>query len=150
MFRDRPLVTTLLLAALLLAGCAVGEPMARYETAVPAEPDSAAGSSPAPTAAPTSEEVGPLAARLAAAIDLVGQLEYARAALELQSLAPRFQAVGDATRTAEAWFWLGFCREKQRRAADARTIYMHVANVYPKEPAGQQARRRLKDLPGEE
>ena len=142
--RDRPLVMALLLAALLLAGCGVAEPMAQYDTAVPGVSDSEAGFEPPAT----EEEVGPLAARLEAAIDLVGQLEYARAALELQSLAPRFQAVGDATRTAEAWFWLGFCREKQRRAADARTIYMHVANMYPDEPAGQQARRRLKDLPG--
>lgn len=138
--RNRPLVMTLLLAA-LLAGCGAAY-MSQDDAAGPDAFDSEAGSAPAPT----SEEVGPLAARLEAAIDLVGQLEYARAALELQSLAPRFQAVGDATRTAEAWFWLGFCREKQRREADARTIYMHVANVYPDEPAGEQARRRLKDL----
>ena len=77
------------------------------------------------------------------AVALVAELRYAEAAAGLSPLVERFEAASNAIRAAEATFWLGYCREKQGQAAEARTLYGRIVDRYSDSPACRNAAARL-------
>lgn len=81
-----------------------------------------------------------------AALALIGDLEYAGAAEKLSGLIPRFESAGDDLHTAEAIFWLGFCREKLGDGPAARQLYNDVIRRFGDSSAAQQARERLEAM----
>jgi len=121
-------------AAALLAGCAARPPLRSV--------DWAAGEAPA---AASARDVDDLNRAVAAMLDE----EYARAAVMLLELGPRFEALGDDRRAAECLFWLGFCREKQGRTSEAAEFYRRVLSEHPDQPAARQAADRLSLLAAE-
>jgi len=112
--------------------------MARY----PHEAPSTAGAAPlARTTAP-----GPAASAFEASWALLEQGKYTRAEA---SFAAWLDAHGDPAtdRTGQAWFWLGYCREKLGRADEARRAYRTAAESFPASTAAARARKRLGQLP---
>ncbi len=79
-------------------------------------------------------------------VALASKLEYDAAALKFGEVLPRFEAVGDEKRSAEAAYWLGLCREKQGRPLEARELYERVIRDHGRQPAAKHARRRLEAL----
>jgi len=82
-------------------------------------------------------------AELNEAISLIYKLQYEQAAARLTGLTGRLEASGDATRAAEALFWLGYCREKQGRIDEAVQLYRRILQAYGDTPAARQASQRL-------
>ena len=82
------------------------------------------------------------------AVSLVESLRYEEAAGKFRQVFDNFVSAGDRQRAAEALFWLGFCREKQRRPAEARAIYVRLSEEYAGTRAAQQAGERLSRLSG--
>jgi tetratricopeptide (TPR) repeat protein len=82
-----------------------------------------------------------VAAQFDAAVEMVVQARYEEAADKFVGLLPRL--AGDPPRAAEGAFWLGYCRQKQGRAAEAIVLYQQVVADYPDTPAARQAARRL-------
>ncbi len=87
-----------------------------------------------------------LAAEFDAAVALVADLEYEKATAEFARLLRPLEDAGDATRTAETLFWLGYCCEKRGRRDDAGAFYDRVINEHPQAPAARQAAARLARL----
>ncbi len=83
------------------------------------------------------------ASELAAARERVLAGDYADAAARLVTLIPRLEARPDRRHAAAAVFWLGYCREKQRRPDEAAALYRRLTGEYADEPAARQAARRL-------
>ncbi len=79
-------------------------------------------------------------------VALASKLDYDAAALKFSEVLPRFEAAGDDKRSAEAAYWLGFCREKQGQTLQARELYERVLKDYRRQPAARHARRRLEGL----
>ncbi|MDY7010862.1 MAG: hypothetical protein SVV80_08950 [Planctomycetota bacterium] len=82
------------------------------------------------------------------AILLTESLRYEEASEKFRQAFDRFSIAGDRQRSAEALFWLGFCLEKQHRSAEAREIYVRLAEEYAETRAADQAVRRLSRLSG--
>ncbi len=82
------------------------------------------------------------------AISLVESLRYEAAAGKFRQVFDNFVFAGDRSRAAESLFWLGFCREKQQQVAEAKAIYLRVAEEYSETRAAQQSDRRLSRLSG--
>ena len=118
-----------LLIAAALGGCATAQPSAEMTRRLP------------PRA--MQRDV----AAVDEAIALAANFEYEAAAARLQQALPRFEAAGDGRRAAESMFWLAFCREKQGRTYQARSLYRRVAEKYPRQAAAGKARQRLEGLP---
>ncbi len=89
-------------------------------------------------------------AMLDEAVALTLNGEHAVAAEKLLEVAPRFEAAGDRRRAAHAMFWLGFCRQRQGRNADARRAYTSVIKTYPEQPAAEKAREFRDSLPADD
>jgi TolA-binding protein len=80
------------------------------------------------------------------AISLTESLHYEEAAIKFRQVFDGFSVAGDQKRASESLFWLGFCREKQRRLEEARAIYMRVAGEYRGTRSAYQACQRLARL----
>jgi hypothetical protein len=80
------------------------------------------------------------------AIELIAGLRYAEAATQLNILIPRLEAAKDQCRAPEAIFWLGYCREKQERFADAARSYKELLAKYPDSESARLAQDRLDGL----
>ena len=78
---------------------------------------------------------------------LIGERRYAEAEMKFRRVEVWFQAEGDKARTAECLFWIGFCREKQGRTAEARGQYDKLIRDYPGTGAARQATERRSRLP---
>ena len=125
-------VIALATAAAALGGCAMERPLAGMARRLP------------PRA--TQGDV----AAFDEAIALTVNFEYEAAAAKFQQVLPRFEFAGDARRAAESMFWLGFCRERQGRTAQARGLYKRVVTKYPRQQVAEKARQRLEGLPAED
>ena len=91
---------------------------------------------------------GPEAQDLNEAVTLITNLQYAPAAEKLVGLLERLEASPDkdAPITAEATFWLGFCREKQQRVNDAVFLYNQVVERFPGTSPANMAEQRLREV----
>lgn len=80
------------------------------------------------------------------AVSMVESQRYEAAAAKFRQVFEKFAASDDhRQRAAESLFWIGFCREKQRRLDEARTIYMQLADEYAGTRASEEAcKRRLR------
>jgi TolA-binding protein len=83
------------------------------------------------------------------AVGLVSELKYPEAEIKFRQSLVWFQAAGDKDRSAECMFWIGFCREKQGQAAEARVQYDKVIRDYPGTPAASMAAQRMGRLPAQ-
>lgn len=141
-------------AAALLAGCAQRDigwfGIANGGQKAPTKIASTSHVEPMPSALTTTQPVAERArdvADLDAAVEMITAGRYQAAERLLQPLPPKFEAVGDADHASASLFWLGYSTEKQSRLAEARGYYTDLLGRYPQTPSGQQARRRLTDLP---
>ncbi len=98
---------------------------------------------------PATPSAGDVAA-LDEAIGLALNFKYDVAVAKLEQLLPRFEAAGDEKRAALSMFWLGFCRKKQGRTAEARELFKRVMQKYPLQEAADMAQQHLDDLPPED
>jgi len=81
------------------------------------------------------------------AVALVESQRYEEAVGKFRQVSDRFEQTGDSQRAAESLFWIGFCREKQRRLDEARAIYLRLAREYAGTRAAEQARKRRLRIP---
>jgi len=106
-----------------------------------------------PRPAAMKAQPAPVARMSSKAIDegvaLIGERRYAEAEMKFRRVQVWFQAEGDKARTAECLFWIGFCREKQGRTAEAREQYDKLIRDYPGTGAARQASERMGRLPAE-
>jgi len=121
-------------AALMVGGCS-------------AAPGRMAWRPPSADAAMEPRVVPPGVAPFDEAVALVSELKYPDAEVKFRQSLLWFQAVGDKDRSAECMFWLGFCQEKQGRAAEARVQYDKVIRDYSGTPASRMAAERMGRLP---
>ncbi|MDP6636605.1 MAG: hypothetical protein QGG42_17035 [Phycisphaerae bacterium] len=77
------------------------------------------------------------------ALTLIDKLEYAAAAAKLEQVLGQFEAAEDIVHSAEAMFWLGFCREKLHRDDLARQTYVTVIQQFAGSTPAEYARMRL-------
>lgn len=77
------------------------------------------------------------------ALTLIDKLEYAAAAAKLEQVLGQFEAAEDIVHSAEAMFWLGFCREKLAQADLARQTYVTVIQQFAGSTPAEYARMRL-------
>jgi len=77
------------------------------------------------------------------ALTLIDELKYADAAAKLEQVSGQFESAGDLTHTAEAMFWLGFCREKLHRDDLARQTYVMVIQRFAGSKPAEYAQLRL-------
>ena len=77
------------------------------------------------------------------ALTLIDKLEYDAAAAKLEQVLGQFEAAGDIVHSAEAMFWLGFCREKLARDDLARQTYVMVIQRFAGSKPAEYARLRL-------
>ena len=77
------------------------------------------------------------------ALTLIDKLEFDAAAAKFQQVIGQFDAAGDMVHTAEAMFWLGFCREKLDRDDQARQAYVTVIERFAGSTPAEYARQRL-------
>lgn len=132
--RTRTKLIVSIFATAAMAGC--GSQGAPYLDVLAAEP--------ADKAAAGAETL----AEFNRALGLAADGRYAEADGIFEDVARRFDAVGDRAAAAEATFWVAYCREKQRRFAEASSVYRRVIGSYPRQPAADQARRRLSRIQG--
>jgi TolA-binding protein len=131
-FTVRVLATlTLCLLALAAGSCSATSPLGHYS-------ENAFGT---PKAAPSAADPA-----FDAAVNLVAERQYARAAEEFAVLADAYEAAARRERAAECLFWQAFCHEKLDRAAEALAEYRRVQATYPDTPAAQQAAARAARL----
>lgn len=102
-----------------------------------AQPESAATQTPAAHA--------PLAGdpALDAAIELVAQGKYAQAQQNLELLAGGYETANEPRHASEAFFWLGFCKEKIGSKPEATKLYRLLMDKYPQTEAARMAVARL-------
>ena len=81
-----------------------------------------------------------------AAVEMVSELQYAKAMVEFEQVLPGLQDASDHRRAAEAMFWLGFCSEKLGRPTKAISHYDSMIRRYSDSPASSRARARLSQL----
>ena len=82
------------------------------------------------------------------AVLLVESQRYEEAAAKFRQVFDRFAASADhRQRAAETLFWIGFCREKQRRLDEAREIYLRLAEEYSGTRAASEANKRRLRIP---
>ncbi len=82
------------------------------------------------------------------AVAMVESQRYEEAAGKFRRVFDRFAASSDyRQRAAESLFWIGFCREKQRRLDEAKVIYVRLANEYVGTRAAGEGAKRLSRLP---
>jgi TolA-binding protein len=77
------------------------------------------------------------------AMVLVAEQRYEEALRRLVPLPPAFEKAEDWNRAAAAYFWMGYCNEKQGRLSQAIDLYRHVTHLYGTTPASRQAGDRL-------
>ena len=77
------------------------------------------------------------------AVALTESLRYEAAAGKFRQVFDSFSIAGDRQRAAESLFWLGFCREKQQRVAEAKAIYTRLTEEYSGTRAADEAAERL-------
>jgi TolA-binding protein len=77
------------------------------------------------------------------ALTLIDELEYADAAAKLDQVLGDFEAADDTVHSAEAMFWLGFCREKLTQTDLARQTYVTVIQRFAGTTPAEYARLRL-------
>ena len=77
------------------------------------------------------------------ALTLIDEIKYADAAAKLEQVSGQFEAAGDIPHTAEAMFWLGFCREKLHRDDLARQTYVMVIQRFVGSKPAEYAQLRL-------
>jgi TolA-binding protein len=145
----RNVLAILLLAGAALAGCAARNQEFLFDGAAPrrgavppaAEPG-VAKAAPRQMARITPQDLEDLSK----AVEKVMQLRYAEAMPELTALADRFHRGGDVDHAAEAWFWMGYCREKTHDPPKAREAYQRAVALAPGTPAADLAAQRLEAL----
>jgi len=81
-------------------------------------------------------------------VELAAEHKYIEAEAKFAQVLSWSQAANDRPRAAEATFWLGFCKEKQGRLAEARDRYRALVDEYPGTPAAAQADKRRAQLTG--
>ena len=81
------------------------------------------------------------------AVALAEALRYEAAAGKFQRVFDNFALAGDRQRAAESLFWIGFCREKQRRLGEAREIYLRLTEEYAGTRAAEEANKRRLRIP---
>ena len=85
------------------------------------------------------------------AVSMVESQRYEEAAGKFRQVFDRFAASADhRQRAAESLFWIGFCREKQRRLDEARAIYLRLAEEYAGTRAAEEANKRRLRIPAGE
>ena len=120
---------SLLLLALVMGGCSAGYSPWQYN------------SKPAKVA--TQADL----ATFNEAVSLVESQRYEAAAGKFHQVFDNFALAGDRQRAAESLFWIGFCREKQRRLDEARSIYLRLAEEYAGTRAAEEANKRRLRIP---
>ena len=81
------------------------------------------------------------------AVALVESQRYEEAVAKFRQVFDNFASSNDRQRAAESLFWIGFCREKQRRLDEARVIYLRLAKEYVGTRAAKEAYKRRLRLP---
>ncbi len=138
--KARHVLVWLALAA-VVGGCASAHWMA--EVMAPKKPSSEPAGAQKRSTAQDGQD-------LEEAVQLILDLRYKEGADTLQDLLPRLEMVGDRERAGEAYFWLGYCHEKQGRGDKAAELYRKVIEEYAETRAAGMARQRLGDVaPGE-
>lgn len=77
------------------------------------------------------------------ALALIDKEEFAAAAAKFEQVFGQFDAAGDVVHSAEAMFWLGFCREKLNQNDLARQTYVMVIQRFAGTKPADYARQRL-------
>jgi TolA-binding protein len=80
------------------------------------------------------------------AIEMVMDGKYADASKILEPLVVTSESAGDLRQAAEATFWLGYCKEKSGRSAEAAAFYRRAIERYPQTAAARNAQDRLDAL----
>lgn len=80
------------------------------------------------------------------AVELITQLEYAKAISALRPLPPRFEEAKLDRYAAESLFWLGYAHERLKDIGPARDYYARLIRRYPDTAAGRQGRMRLRAI----
>jgi len=80
------------------------------------------------------------------AMALVAKCRYADAAERLSQIAEAPEVARHPDVASKTLFWLGYCREKQGRSAEAAALYRRVGQDYPDTPAAAPAAERLSIL----
>lgn len=80
------------------------------------------------------------------AVELITELEYAKAISALRPLPPRFEAAELDRYAAESLFWLGYAHERLKDIGPARDYYARLVRRYPDTAPGRQGRMRLRAL----
>jgi len=123
--------TALLMAAVLLGGCAANAPLLTHykgERAVePLPPEHAE-------------------AEFNEAVALAAKLHYREAIVKFSRVLPSFETAGLRQRSGETLFWLGYCNEKLDRRQDAAVFYKRLLQKYPRVRAAHIAGQRLAGL----
>jgi TolA-binding protein len=80
------------------------------------------------------------------AIEMVMDGKYADAIKILEPLAVSYESSGDSRQAAESTFWLGYCKEKSGKSADAAACYRRAIERYPQTAGARNAQDRLDSL----
>lgn len=80
------------------------------------------------------------------AADLIMELKYDEAKEILIPLVEKHEKRAAGNHVAEAFFWLGYCHEKQDWVAQAIHRYNQVILKYSESKAAQQAKERLDSI----
>ena len=70
---------------------------------------------------------------------MITNQQYDLAADQLVQMKEKFELVDDRSNTAEAIFWLAFCRQKQGRVEQANVLYDQIKNDYPETSSARQS-----------
>ncbi|MCE5326847.1 MAG: tetratricopeptide repeat protein [Planctomycetaceae bacterium] len=103
---------------------------------------------PVEAAAPPMTSVKPAEAMATfhEGLALLAELHYAQAAVKFQSVVNPLDEAGDRKHASEAFFWLGYCCEKQGMIDKAKPLYQQLVKVYGDTPAADLARQHLADI----
>ena len=119
-------------AAALVSCANMSNPMFAPPSTQPQSPNTHLASSTDPT--------------LETAIAMVMDGKYADASKILEPLIVACETSGDLRQAAESTFWLGYCKEKSGKSAEAAAFYRRVIERYPQTAAARTAQDRLDAL----